>query len=64
LQYADVYRALLESVGYGIRHNIDKMNEEGIYPQRILAVGGGVQNLAWMQMVSDIAGIEQHIPDQ
>lgn len=61
---ADIYRALLESVGYGIRHNIDTMNEEGIHPQRILAVGGGVQNLAWMQMVSDIADIEQHIPDQ
>ncbi|MFN3982146.1 MAG: FGGY-family carbohydrate kinase [Caldilinea sp.] len=61
---ADVYRALLESVGYGIRHNIDMMDEEDIRPQRILAVGGGVQNLTWMQMVSDIAGIEQHIPDQ
>jgi xylulokinase len=29
---------------------------------RILAVGGGTLNRAWMQMVSDIGGIEQHIP--
>jgi xylulokinase len=60
----DVYRALLESVGYGIRHNLDAMRAEGMAPARILAVGGGTLNRAWMQMVSDIAGIEQHIPAQ
>jgi xylulokinase len=60
----DVYRALLESVGYGIRHNLEAMRSEGMAPTRILAVGGGTLNLAWMQMVSDIAGIEQHIPAQ
>lgn len=60
----DIYRALLEAVGYGIRHNIDAMRAEGMTPTRILAVGGGALNGAWMQMVSDIAGIEQHIPAQ
>ena len=61
---ADVYRSLLESVGYGIRHNIDRMREEGATPERVLAVGGGTRNALWMQIVSDIAGIEQHIPEQ
>jgi len=61
---ADVYRALLESVGYGIRHNIDEMRAEGAEPVRILAVGGGTHNSLWLQIVSDIAGIEQHIPEQ
>lgn len=60
----DVYRALLEAVGYGIRHNVDAMRDEGLQPARILAVGGGTHNLAWMQMISDIAGIELHIPSQ
>ena len=60
----DIYRALLESVGYGIRHNLDAMRAEGMSPARILAVGGGTRNRAWMQMVSDIAAIEQHIPAQ
>jgi xylulokinase len=58
----DVYRALLESVGYGIRHNLDALRGEGMNASRILAVGGGTLNRAWMQMVSDIGGIEQHIP--
>ena len=61
---ADLYRALLEAVGFGIRHNIDQMREEGADPKRILAVGGGTHNPLWMQIVSDIAGIEQHIPQQ
>jgi xylulokinase len=61
---ADVYRAILESVGYAIRHNIDALEEQGCVARRILAVGGGTQNAPWMQMVSDIAGITQHLPEQ
>jgi len=61
---ADVYRALLESVGFGIRHNIEVMRQQGADPKRILAVGGGSRNALWMQIVSDIANIEQFIPAQ
>jgi xylulokinase len=61
---ADIYRALLESIGFGIRHNVDGMLVESIYPKRILAVGGGAKNLAWMQIISDIANIEMAIPDK
>ncbi len=61
---ADLYRAVLEGVGYGIRHNIDAMRAEGVAPQRILAVGGGTKNPLWLQIVSDIAGIEQYVPNQ
>jgi xylulokinase len=61
---ADLYRSILEGVGFGIRHNIDTMREEGVSPKRILAVGGGIKNPLWMQIVSDIAGIDQYIPDQ
>jgi xylulokinase len=61
---ADMYRALLESVGYAIRHNVDAMRSEGLAPRRILAIGGGTQNRLWMQIVSDIAGIALHIPEQ
>jgi xylulokinase len=59
---ADVYRAVLESVGYSIRHNIEALRAEDCRASRILAVGGGTRNPAWMQIVSDIAGIEQVVP--
>ncbi len=61
---ADIYRALLESIGFGIRQNLDMMQSEGISPTRILAVGGGTKNLAWMQIISDIANVQMAIPEQ
>jgi xylulokinase len=59
---ADLYRAVLESVAYGIRHNLEAMREVGVSPERILAVGGGTRNQLWLQIVSDVAGIEQRVP--
>jgi xylulokinase len=61
---ADIYRALLESIGFGIRHNMDAMHFEGVVPRQIIAVGGGTKNLAWMQIIADIANIRLIIPDQ
>ncbi len=60
---ADLYRALLESVGYAIRHNIEVMAQEGCRAARILAVGGGTRNPLWLQIVSNIAGVDQQVPE-
>ena len=40
------------------------MRDEGLNPERILAVGGGTSNDLWMQLVSDIVDIELAIPEQ
>lgn len=61
---ADMLRALLESVAFGIRHNLEAMHAEGIHAKRILAVGGGTKNKPWMQAVCDAASIEMFIPEQ
>ena len=61
---ADVYRSLLEGIGFGIRHMIDTMVEEGAKPKRIIASAGGTRNRGWMQIVCDIANIEMVIPEQ
>jgi xylulokinase len=59
-----LYRAVLEGVGYGIRHNIETFKIIGAPVQRIVAVGGGAQSSTWLQIVSDIVGIEQEVPSQ
>ena len=59
---ADLYRALLEAVGYGIRHNLEKLTEENIEVKLINAVGGGAKNLGWMQLIADIADVDVRIP--
>lgn len=61
---ADIFRAALEGVGYGVRHNIEAMKEVGMSFKRIVAVGGGAQGQLWPQIVSDITGLEQIIPER
>jgi xylulokinase len=58
---AHVYRALLEGVAYGIRHNLEAMDKAGEPPQRLVAIGGGTKNRLWLQIVSDVTGQEQVI---
>lgn len=56
------YRAILEGVAYGIRHNIEAFSEMGAPVKRIVAVGGGSQSDTWLQIVSDVAKVEQMVP--
>ena len=60
---ADMYRALLESVGYGIRHNMEGFWNVGLFPKHVIAIGGGVYNQPWMQIVCDICNFPQEIPE-
>jgi xylulokinase len=59
-----IFRAILESVAYGIRHNIEAFIEMGAEVKRVVAVGGGTQSSDWLQIVSDVAGIEQIVPEK
>ena len=59
---AHMYRAILESVGHGIRHHLDLIGSLGHMPTKLLGVGGGTKNKPWLQMVSDISGVPQEIP--
>lgn len=58
------FRAVLEGVGFGIRHNLETFRELGAPPKRILAVGGGTKNDTWVQLVSDITGAAQLVPKE
>jgi xylulokinase len=57
-----VYRAILESVAYGIRHNIEAFEKIGSDIKRIVAVGGGTKSQTWLQIVSNVVGAEQVVP--
>ncbi|HYZ29664.1 MAG TPA: FGGY-family carbohydrate kinase [Thermoleophilaceae bacterium] len=60
----DLYRAALEAIGYGVRHNIEAIEAAGGAIRRIVAVGGGTQGSLWTQLVSDITGRAQEIRAQ
>jgi xylulokinase len=57
-----LYRALLESTAFGVRHNLEAFREAGGEPGRFVAVGGGTKGTLWTQIVSDATGLAQEIP--
>jgi len=59
-----VYRAILEAVGYGLAHNLESMRALGAAPKRAVAVGGGAQNPLLLQIVSDVTGVDQELPER
>ena len=61
---AHMYRAALEGTAYGVRHNLEVMTEMGAAPKRLVAVGGGAKNRLWLQIVSDVGGVPQVVPER
>lgn len=55
----DIYRAFQEALGYGIRHNIETLKENGIEAKRIFAIGSIARSSQLLQVISDISGCPQ-----
>jgi xylulokinase len=59
----DLYRAALEGIAFGVRHNLETMSNAATGTRlRLVAVGGGTQGGIWTQIVSDVSGLDQRIP--
>lgn len=59
-----LYRALLEGIAFATAHVLETYAEAGAAPDRVFAVGGGVENALWLQATSDAAGITQTIRER
>ncbi|MEV5833276.1 FGGY-family carbohydrate kinase [Nocardia sp. NPDC052112] len=59
-----LFRAVYEGIAYGIRQIIEFLDSEQTPIKRIVAVGGGTQGGLWTQIVSDIVGRPQVMPNQ
>ncbi len=59
-----LYRALLEATAFGARHLLEVVNEAGGEGERVIAVGGGTKGGLWTQIISDITGISQRLPER
>ena len=56
-----IFRTLLEATAFGVRHNLEVVSEVAGPPTRVAAVGGGTQGQSWMQIVSDVCGLDQEV---
>jgi xylulokinase len=59
-----LYRAVLEATAYGLRHILEVMDEAKESAKRLVAVGGGTKGRLWMQIVSDVTGRPQELPQE
>lgn len=57
-----IFRAILESVAFGIRHNLETFKSIGAEVNQLIAVGGGTKTDTWLQIVSDVCQVEQIVP--
>ncbi|MFP4611849.1 MAG: FGGY-family carbohydrate kinase [Spirochaetaceae bacterium] len=74
---AHLYRALLEGVAFGVRHNFEEMgrssmvengqtegnSSKGGAARKIVSIGGGSRNRPWMQIVADVLGRSHVVRD-
>lgn len=57
----DMGRAVAEAIGQGVSRVLRRYDDDGLPPQRVRAVGGGTKNSVWLQAVTDISGLTQHV---
>ncbi len=59
-----LYRAILESFGYILRHGLEEFYPKGHSLRRLVATGGGAKSPLWRQIVSDITGLyQEYVPN-
>ena len=63
-QRGHVFRAVYEGIAFGIRQILELLDTETNPVTRLVAVGGGTQGRLWTQVVSDVTGREQEVPEQ
>ncbi len=63
-QRGHVFRAVYEGIAFGIRQILELLDTEKNPVKRLVAVGGGTQGRLWTQVVSDVSGREQEVPEQ
>ena len=59
---AELVRAAYEATAFGTRHILETFRDAAPATPRIVAVGGGTKSRLWLQIVSDVTGVQQGVP--
>ncbi len=59
-----LFLAVYEGIAFGIRQILELLDSDATPIRRLVAVGGGTQGGLWTQIVSDVTGREQQVPEQ
>lgn len=58
---AHIYRALMESVAFSVRHTLECIQSAGFQVEQVISTGGGTSGSLWTQIVSDVTGLKQQV---
>ena len=59
---AHLIRALMEGVGFSLRHNLETAEEVNALVKELISVGGASNSRVWTQIKADITGKTIHVP--
>ena len=59
---ADLTRAVLEGVAYGLRDSLDALRGAGAAPERLVAIGGGTGSVYWLRMIATVLDLPLDLP--
>lgn len=60
---ADIYRAIMESVAFEVKMNIQVFKELNFEPKELRVTGGGARSKLWNSIMADIIGIPTFKPE-
>lgn len=52
-----IYQAILEGLCYEMKLNLEKVEQYGVKPTKLIATGGCSKSKAWLQMKADVIGL-------
>ncbi len=58
----DLYRAVLESLAFSLRENLELLEQNGVAVEVIRSIGGGARSDLWLQIKADVLGREIERP--
>jgi xylulokinase len=59
---AHFVRAILESVAFMLRENVELLGELGVAVNELVSLGGGARSTLWLQIKADVTGLPLRIP--
>ena len=60
----DLYRAILEGIAFGVRELVEAFRAQGVPVTKVRASGGGTHDDLAVQIISDVTGLAQEIPEE
>ena len=60
---ADMTRAVLEGVSFGLRDSLEALRGAGARPERLLAIGGGAASEYWLALLAGVLNLPLDVPE-